>query len=177
MTDTTTTFAATAIYPAMELHKAGCADIARTMKQGWTNSKAQAESRETFRASSIVKLIVAIDKEFAAMFGEAPYTESALDNGCWTAATAHQAPCFKEMLKGIEYNGTAAPVAKSDGSHAVKHPAPPARPRVQRASEAVAYSCKGKWSQCGGANERSMKANWNLCPDCTDKRAAAMAAR
>ena len=142
----------------MELHRAGCADVARTLKTHRTKSNEQADASEDFSAATAAELVVAIDTEWAGMFGEKPYTQSARDNGCWTVATGKQAPCFAAMLKGLVYDGSSAPTLA-------------AAPAV-----AAAYPCKGKWSRCGGQNERSARANWNLCPDCTANRAAEMAA-
>ena len=151
------TFSADLITPAMEIHKHGCADVARTMRTHRTKSNEQAEHVETFSADTLIGLIRELDTEMAGYFGQEPYTEDAATEGCWTVATSHVAPCFPSM-KGLVYDGSAAPVAAATAA-------------------VTAYPCKGKWSVCGGKNEKSSKVGWNLCPDCTDKRAAAMAAQ
>ena len=168
------TFSADLITPAMEIHKHGCADVARTMRTHRTKSNEQAEHVETYSADTLIDLIRELDTEMAGYFGQEPYTEDAATEGCWTVATSHVAPCFPSM-KGLVYDGSAAPVERSYLTSRGNDPRP--RSLQVAAVEVTAYPCKGKWSVCGGKNEKSSKIGWNLCPDCTDKRAAAMAAQ
>lgn len=60
--------------------------------------------------------------------------------------------------------------------------APPEAPALTSSKTAAATAarrldtvkCSGKWSVCGGANERK-SSTWGLCQSCTDARKAAKA--
>lgn len=96
------TYSVTAIYPAMELHAAGCADIKRTLAKHWSRNGSQADHTEDFSGETMLEVLEKIDVEWADMFGEEAYTQSSRDNGCWQVVTADQAPCFSAMLVGLK---------------------------------------------------------------------------
>jgi len=87
----------TIISPAMEVHKAGCADIARTLRNGYTKTFGQAEDSTTYSGETLDEAILAANKDLAAWFGEEYGTPEAEAAGCWTVAACHQAPCFRSL--------------------------------------------------------------------------------
>jgi hypothetical protein len=98
------------ITPAMEVHMTGCADIARSIKQGRTKHNDQAELENKFTGETMVEAIIAADEDMAEMFGEEAYTQSSRDNGCWQFVTCQVAPCVK--ITGIAFDQDGRPSAK-----------------------------------------------------------------
>ena len=116
MTDTTTKGTGlTLLWPAMELHVAGCADIERSVRRHRTTRGENVESRTTYRGSDIVRTIVKADTDMAGAFCEDPYTESSRENGCWSFETCHIAPCVKPLLRGVTFDKVTGKPEWKDG--------------------------------------------------------------
>jgi hypothetical protein len=87
-----------------EMHVTGCADIARKARTTISTGRIP----QVYAGETLVDAIVAADTDMADWFCEAPYTESARENGCWMTTSQKWAPCFKAAVKaaGVEFDPT-----------------------------------------------------------------------
>lgn len=94
----------TVISSAMEVHAAGCGDIARSLARGYTSSRQQADGGTTVRRATAREAIIALDEVLASWFGEDAYTQSSRDNGCWGWTNCKIAPCAKDLARGLRFD-------------------------------------------------------------------------
>ena len=90
----------------MEAHVTGCAHSAKVQRSTWGS-----ERLDTYTGETIADAIVAADTAMGGWFGhrEDPYSAAAGFDGCWKVATCKIAPCLKRAMRGLVYDGTAAP--------------------------------------------------------------------
>lgn len=78
------------------IHTAGCSDINRK------------DNREpvVYTGADLQDAITTADTDMASWFCEEPYTEDAVENGCWTVSGCSHAPCFQTAVKsaGITFD-------------------------------------------------------------------------
>lgn len=81
----------TLLSPAMEIHKTGCGDIARSLARHQTKSREQVESSDVYEGETFKELLFNVDSDLADWFGET------LDNrpSAWRWDNCTLAPCTK----------------------------------------------------------------------------------
>jgi hypothetical protein len=101
----------TIISPAMEAHVTGCGDIAKTVAKRYSKAtKTIGEmSPNVYEGETIVEAIITCDTDLAGWFGQdEPYNPNAAEQA-WTFTTCHQAPCVRELLKGVKFDQNGRP--------------------------------------------------------------------
>ena len=99
----------TLLSPAMEIHKTGCGDIARSLARHQTKSRETVESFDVYEGKDFKALLFTLDSDLAAWFGET------IDNRptAWRWDNCNLAPC----LKGIDDRTPFARKAYIDASY------------------------------------------------------------
>jgi hypothetical protein len=77
----------------LEVHIAGCADVAKTLKQ--TRDAAP----ETFEGLNLLAAIRAADVDWADAFGNEVYSDDQDNGESWTVSIMGWAPCFSSAVK------------------------------------------------------------------------------
>lgn len=103
----------TIIWPAMEVHRTGCQDIARVVKASHSKATRTVGEMSTtvYTGSDIVAAIKAADQDMADSFCEEAYQD---DMTHWTVRTCSTAPCMSAMLKGVAFDDRGRPSWKTD---------------------------------------------------------------
>lgn len=78
----------------IEAHVTGCADIARILR----GSDPWEIGPEVHEGPDLMGAIRDLDENWAASFCEVPYTDGAVDAGCWTLKAMKIAPCLKTLI-------------------------------------------------------------------------------
>ncbi len=127
----------TILTPAMEIHRTGCADVARSLRQRRTMRGDTAEGKQTFEGETVLEAVLALDVDLADMFCEEPYTPSADENGCWTTPACSWAPCIKAELGTLVFD----PETNRPRVRAAKPAAPVAQKPPRKAPKACKCGC------------------------------------
>lgn len=83
----------TLLSPAMEIHKTGCGDIARSIARRQTTKRGQVESSQEYEGVTFKDLLFVVDSDLASWFGET------IDDRptAWRWDNCSLAPCTKGM--------------------------------------------------------------------------------
>jgi hypothetical protein len=83
----------TLLSPAMEIHKTGCGDIARSIARRQTTKREQVEGSQVYEGETFKDLLFEVDSDLASWFGETiEHRPSA-----WRWDNCSLAPCTKGM--------------------------------------------------------------------------------
>lgn len=88
----------TILNPSMEAHLTGCADIEKALRRH------EFDQATIYAGDEVIAVTLAADTTLAGYFGQQPYTDEAVEQGCWTLATCKRFPCLRRMLAGYQYD-------------------------------------------------------------------------
>lgn len=88
----------TILNPSMEAHLTGCADIEKALRRH------EFDQATAYAGDDVIAATIAADTALAGYFGEKPYTDYALTNGCWTVAACSRKPCLERMFAGYQHD-------------------------------------------------------------------------
>jgi hypothetical protein len=88
---------------AMEVHRTGCADIARSLRSHRTASGSSTHNVINYAGATLAEAVLAADTDMADWFGQDVYEDAPAENA-WTISTCRFAPCVAHLFRGCRFD-------------------------------------------------------------------------